>query len=165
MAMRRHRGWVRVGCVAIGVLWIASALSKIHSLPDFADTISRYALFPSSSVKFLAAYVPLLEIVLGLGLWIPIFRRGALVGSLTVLGLFTAVLITGDHQTDCGCMGALMRFSSTYAIIRNLCLMPLVFILFVQMGRIDLYNDTYCQLRLCRAARTAQKMGNLRTHH
>ncbi len=94
--------------LALGVIFIAAAVSKIADPPGFAHEVYNYRLLPGGAVNAMALVLPWLEILVGLALVLGIWRQTAagIVGLLLVLfvGALSINLARG-RPIDCGCFG------------------------------------------------------------
>jgi len=92
--------------IALGFIFIYSAIPKIVDPPAFAQAIWNYRLVPTLLVNGLAIILPWLELISGIALVCGLFRRGAalLVGVMIVV--FMAALLVNlarGNALDCGC--------------------------------------------------------------
>lgn len=95
-----------------GIRWLLAGLflySGIRKLMDpegFAVVIAGFGVLPDPLIQPAAIALPLLEIVIGLGVFFSI--RGSCGAMAGLLLLFIAVLLYGIHlglDIDCGCFG------------------------------------------------------------
>ena len=111
--------------------------SKFLDPSSFAVSIERYHLLPKGGVSFVAHILPVIELILGLSILINLHKRFSLFSTLALLTVFQAALfsvIIRNIDTDCGCLGNLIRgnnhrLSIIVAIIRNFLLLALSIIL------------------------------------
>ena len=88
------------------MLWLYTAINKFMDLPQFHFALMRSPLLAKFS-KLLTWFIPSLEILLAILLFIPATRKKGLVGSFILLLLFTIYLIymlafTADRPCSCG---------------------------------------------------------------
>jgi uncharacterized membrane protein YphA (DoxX/SURF4 family) len=106
-AERLASPWLTVRVqIALGVLFIAAALSKIVDPPGFAHMIYNYRLVPGAFVNLMALAMPWLELLAGVGLVLGIWTRtsAATIGTLLVVFVFAiSVNLARGHAIDCGC--------------------------------------------------------------
>ncbi len=82
---------------------------KILHPSAFLQDLETYQLFPAVAALLIASYLPWLEVMAAVGLWIPALRRGA---ALLLLGLTVGFLIVigvswaRGLDLSCGCLGA-----------------------------------------------------------
>ena len=104
--LRVALGWGSRLLVA-GVFLVA-AIPKLQDPLTFAEDIQNYDAFPDFSAHFLAAMVPILELLAALALFIPRFRDGAvaIIAALdfAFIALIASVLVRGI-DIRCGCFG------------------------------------------------------------
>lgn len=89
------------------VLAYAGSL-KIASPDHFAESIERYDLIPPLAAAVVATYLPWLEIVVGIALFVPRVRPGAAAAAFGLCLLFVATLSSAwirNLDVDCGCFG------------------------------------------------------------
>ena len=107
----------------VSVLWLAAGAFKLADPAAFARDIEHYRLLPALGSAALAVYLPWLELVLGVALWLPRFREAARGLSLALLGVFGVVLaaaLVRGLDIRCGCFGASGPDSSAaWALARN----------------------------------------------
>jgi putative oxidoreductase len=96
-------------CVIIGLVFVAAALPKLLDPGSFAADIQNYRVLPERWVGHAALYVPALEIVVALGLFLPRYQRGAAcLATLMLFGFAVAMAQARLRGIDlsCGCFGA-----------------------------------------------------------
>lgn len=100
---------VRLVSAAIGLIFIAAAVSKLLGMREFAEVLYKANVLPQQWVTGLVILVPAVELALGWLLIIGIAPRVALLGTALLLGMFTsyvAVLLWKyTVPPNCGCMG------------------------------------------------------------
>jgi len=92
----------------LAALFVVAGISKIADPPGFAHEVHNYRLLPGGAVNALALWLPWLEVVTGLALFLGRARRAA----ATILGILLVVFIGAlsinlarRHPVDCGCFG------------------------------------------------------------
>ena len=99
-------GWA--SRLLVAVVFIAAAIPKLQDPLTFATDIQNYDAFPDFSAHLLAAFVPILELLTALALFVPRLRSGAvaIVAALDLafIVLIASVLIRGI-DIRCGCFG------------------------------------------------------------
>ncbi len=122
--------------LALSLLWYAlllivsgfflvAAVPKIINPGEFSVAIENYRLFPWAVVPFLAFYVPWLELVCGVAIWVSPFAKAAVAVLMGLLAAFTIALsITWSRgiDIDCGCFGEGSN-GLPLAVLRNFLLM------------------------------------------
>ncbi len=120
--------------------WVASVIIaavllmgfyKILYPADFALSVYRFHLLPNSMVNPAAIYLPWLEMVCAVCLFIPRWRKAALWIVLTLLLLFTVGIIINllsGNNFSCGCFSRspLAKPMSWMNVVRNAGLIALV---------------------------------------
>ena len=110
--------------LGLGGVFLAMALVKLQSPPDFVRVLGAYHMLPvdpSFLIPFLALWMLWLELVLGLCLLLGLFPRGAAaLASIMLVSFTTAVLLRGltyveagtpfmEVRFDCGCGAGVVR--------------------------------------------------------
>jgi hypothetical protein len=121
---RAGRFFVRL--VLAGVFIFAGAV-KIYDPGQFAIEVQRYQLLPWKVCAVIAVYLPWLELLSGLCLFLKFLERGALVLIMLLLSIFTLALgsaLVRGLSIDCGCFGhAFVSTGTVVPILRNLLLL------------------------------------------
>ena len=92
--------------VLLCIIFLWSGISKLMAPKEFAVIIDSYGLIPEAWILPLAIFLPLLEMIFGLGLLLDI--KGSLAGITGFLMLFVVILSYGIRlglDVDCGCFG------------------------------------------------------------
>jgi uncharacterized membrane protein YphA (DoxX/SURF4 family) len=115
---------VRLG---LGGLLVVAGVLKLRGPAAFATEIANYQLFPGVA-PYLAAMLPVVEIVIGLGLVAaPLaWRRAAALGALALFVAFTVAVGAAYFRRiniDCGCFGTGGGPITALTLLRNLALM------------------------------------------
>lgn len=93
-----------VGCLA--VVFLFAGIDKIAHYQGFVNALRDYVLVPHGTAPFFASPLIALELMVGLGLLVPAWRRGAAMTAAATLLLFTAALIVNQvygGRGICGC--------------------------------------------------------------
>lgn len=136
-ARRRQRetemNWRDVRWVPLGVTAILSGLFTFAGIVKLGDTDTflvdfyNYKILPYEWIELFVYIVPVVEIVLALGLWVPRFRRASAMGYVFLLLVFSGAIISAgvrDLDISCGCFGKnTPHLSYTGLVIRNFILM------------------------------------------
>jgi uncharacterized membrane protein YphA (DoxX/SURF4 family) len=88
------------------IIFLWSGISKLMAPKEFAVIIDSYGLIPEAWIMLMAIFLPLLEMIFGLGLLLDI--KGSLAGITGLLVLFVVILSYGIRlglDVDCGCFG------------------------------------------------------------
>ena len=108
--------------VALGALFVWSALTKVPDMAAFAQDVANYRLVPAALVPYAAAAVVGIEIVSGLALLTGIAARpAAILVSLLLLAftVFLAQALLRGIDLRCGCFGSDER-ASWWTVARDL---------------------------------------------
>ena len=106
----RLPGWfLWLLALAVAATFVVASLDKIANPGDFAQSIYRYRLLPLALLHPFALALPWLELVAGLAVLWPPWRRGAalLVAlmSLMFVGALSLALLR-ELDINCGCFNA-----------------------------------------------------------
>ena len=107
-----------------GVLLYAGAV-KVVNPAKFAENIAAFDLVPWPVAIILAYYVPWLEMVVGLGLLVPSWRREAAAVATALFASFALLwAVTGMRNLEvaCGCFGGGSGESAPVGLARALIL-------------------------------------------
>ncbi|MCK5520544.1 MAG: DoxX family membrane protein [Candidatus Marinimicrobia bacterium] len=120
----------------LSFVFVYSAWTKIIDPEYFVISISYYRLFPMQPMNFAAIFLIMIEVLAGIGLWVPKYRRSA---SLLIAGmmLFFIVIIgismARGLDISCGCFGEGSGKIGLKKILENSGLLALtVFIFFTK---------------------------------
>jgi putative oxidoreductase len=130
---RARPSYARIGRffarLVLGGLFASAGALKIYDPGAFAIELERYQLFPWKIGVVIANYLPWLELLSGLCLFLKWFERGALLLATMLLGVFTLALASAlvrGLNIDCGCFGhVLMSTGTVVPILRNVVLLLL----------------------------------------
>jgi uncharacterized membrane protein YphA (DoxX/SURF4 family) len=106
-ALESRRLTVRCAIV-LGILFIVAAWAKIQDPPAFAQEVFNYALLPAGAVNLLAIFLPWLELLCGVLLFLGVWRRASAATIAAMLLVFIAALsinLARGRAVDCGCFG------------------------------------------------------------
>ena len=108
--------------MALGVLFIVSAVAKLIGIDRFELYIFSYSLLPLPWAMVLARLVIIAELLVGIGLLANIFKRLVDASALIMLVGFTLFLCyaaLAGRTDSCQCMGALIDFNPVQSIVKN----------------------------------------------
>jgi putative oxidoreductase len=137
-------GAVALLTIAVGLIFVYSAVPKILAVDDFARAIRNYQIMPVWSHNLLALWLPWIELFAGLSLVSGIWKKGGTAVLLVILSVFTAALVIAvirGLDIDCGCFGhtagqiAKAHRVGTQKIIENLAMIVIVFFAFLPVHR------------------------------
>lgn len=120
--------------VILGSLFILSAISKLFPIEAFDLTIVNQGITNWSIAPYLSRFIISVELFLGISFFVtPLVKKIAIPYSFLLLIVFCFHLIylilTGSGSKNCGCFGELIPMSSVEALIKNLALIFLLFLL------------------------------------
>jgi putative oxidoreductase len=122
--------------LVLGGLFVFAGTAKIYDPATFAIELERYQLLPWKICAAAADYLPWVEFLTGLCLFLKSFERGALLLITLLLGVFTLALASAlvrGLNIDCGCFGHTFASTGTILpILRNLVLLLLAGILWTK---------------------------------
>jgi putative oxidoreductase len=142
-AFSRDRGGSRYATAArflarlvLGGVFASAGALKIYDPGAFAIELERYQLVPWKIGVVAANYLPWVELLTGLCLFLKRFERGALLLVTLLLGIFTLALASAlvrGLNIDCGCFGhALVSTGTVTPILRNVVLLLLAGLLWAK---------------------------------
>jgi len=111
--------------VALGLLFLWAAVSKVPDLAAFAQDVANYRIIPPALVPYAAAVVVGIEIVTGIALVTGIAARPAAILASILLVAFTAFLaqaLLRGIDLRCGCFGT-NEPASWWTVLRDLLLL------------------------------------------
>lgn len=124
-AMKRRIAW-HVARFFLAGVFLYAGVSKVMEPQRFATSIEQYRVFPQGSARYLALFLPWLEIICALSLLTGWMHRGA---SLLLLALTSAFVIlissaiARNLDISCGCFGTEDGVSLWFSLLRaTLCL-------------------------------------------
>lgn len=130
--------FVLIARLVLAGTFVIAALPKIQDPLTFATSVSAFRVIPPELSSWVALLLPWLELVIGLGILIPMIRRtsGALIGLLLLafIALHSSAWMRG-LDISCGCFGAETGETSTdyqWLILRNVLLFAITILVFRQ---------------------------------
>jgi hypothetical protein len=81
---------------------------KIQSVADFSHVVARFDILPLGMINPVAITLPIFELILAIGIFIPFVQRPSLLGVLCCCALFAIILasaIVRGIAVSCGCFG------------------------------------------------------------
>lgn len=120
--------------MALGALFIASAIAKLVDIDRFEIYVFSYHLLPLNLSFLSARLVIVAEMLVGIGLLSNIWKRFVDICATLMLTLFTVLLCFAALQgrTDnCQCFGSLLEIDPLHSILKNALL---ILALLVAMG-------------------------------
>jgi putative oxidoreductase len=115
--------------VAIAVLFLFAAISKLIDPSSFAQQIANYQLTPWLASAMFSVFLPALELCVGISLLLGRWESGALVWVAILLTIFSGALLSAivrGLSIDCGCFGRSIENTGTlWPLIRNVALLAI----------------------------------------
>jgi len=117
----------------LGLVFLWSGISKLLHPEDFALAVYRYHLLPSPWVNLVALWIPVLEILCGVLVFVPGFRCAAVRMLIVLLVLFSIAIaysIWNGNTMACGCFSTSVHTGSMSwsGLLKNIGLMVLAFV-------------------------------------
>lgn len=143
LALRTALAWTFIHA---GVLKIWDFARARPATPDFVVAIQQYHLLPSPDLSvMLAVYLPWMEIVAALGLFIQRLRLGAAAILTGLSAIFLAALASAwarGLRIECGCFGRDEVSTDIPAmLLRDACLLAATLVLLWWDGRVETAKD------------------------
>lgn len=113
----------------VATLFLAAGLLKLADPAAFARELSHFRLTPAPFNAALALYLPSLESIVGIALFVPRLRAAARWLAAGMLALFSAALLSAlarGLDIRCGCFGEGAAMSVSAALVRNAILAALL---------------------------------------
>ena len=137
------RPFLRIGRlllrVALAVLFLFAAITKLIDPSSFAQQIANYQLTPWLATAVLSVFRPALELCVGIMLLLGRWESGALVWVAILLTIFSGALLSAivrGLSIDCGCFGRSIENAGTlWPLIRNLVLLAVTGFLWVSRDK------------------------------
>ncbi len=140
---------VNVTSIILGLIFIYAGCIKFTSPDLFLKDIESYRLFPYHA-NYIAAYLlPPLEIVVGVGIMIPVLRKE----SALIIGILNIVFILAlcsawyrGLDITCGCFGK-SEIAANYPllIVRDVLFLLMAIIVFWCRPRVGEISETYSE--------------------
>jgi uncharacterized membrane protein YphA (DoxX/SURF4 family) len=122
--------YVRIVSAAfLGLLFVYAGVDKAFHYGGFVKALGGYVLVPDGLESFLALPLILCEILAGVGLLVPAWRRPAALVAMVMLAAFTAAIAINQHYrpgAECGCWFTVtLGKASSAHVLQNLLLLGL----------------------------------------
>lgn len=128
-AISKRHLFVLIARLVLAGAFVMAALPKIQDPVAFSTSVSAFRVIDSGQSTWVALLLPWLELVIGIGILLPVIRRtsGALIALLLLLfiALHASAWMRG-LDISCGCFGAETGEATTdyrWLILRNLLLL------------------------------------------
>lgn len=92
--------------IALGVVFVLSAIPKIADPPAFAHLVYNYRMLPGGLINAMALVMPWVELFVGAGLILGVWKREAAITAGVLLLVFMVAIgvnLARGHAVDCGC--------------------------------------------------------------
>jgi len=110
--------------LALGLIFLLSAIGKLMDLQGSVDAVYSFNVFPLAFAHFAGLVVPFIELLMALALIFGALTRLAALGaSIMSVAFFLVkghVLLIQGRQIDCGCFGALMSTMASVTIYMDI---------------------------------------------
>ncbi len=115
---------------SVAFLFLAASVTKLLSMQQFAQTVRNYRLGSPKTAAFLAQWIPLAEVAVGLLLISGMSPRLAGLAAAGILLTFAAAvaanIVRGRAHISCGCFGGRDSHLTWTLVCRNVLLVVLV---------------------------------------
>jgi uncharacterized membrane protein YphA (DoxX/SURF4 family) len=122
--------WIDRGMVLfLAAIFLFSSIDKVLHYQGFVNAMRNYVLVPAGTAPFFAPPVIGVELLVGLGLLFPAWRRPAALTAASLLGLFTVAIALNHLYGDrgiCGCWFTITLAKSTSMHLMQNLLMALM---------------------------------------
>ncbi len=102
--------WATIAArLAVAAVFVWAAVPKLLDPAGFAEDIANYHLLPDAAVGYVAAIVPLVELVVAGALITGLEARGAALVAAAMLAVFTFAMgqaMARGIDLSCGCFGS-----------------------------------------------------------
>ncbi len=105
---------VLLGYLAMAAVFATAGIAKLADLHGFAYDVHQFALTPWALSKAIGYYLPCLEVLTAMALFIPALRAGALLSTLGMSAVFSGAIFSAwvrKLDLSCGCFGQGTNFS------------------------------------------------------
>jgi putative oxidoreductase len=120
-AARSVMSWLCCGMLAAVFLW--ASVPKLLDPGRFAADIENYRVLPDGLIGHAALFVPVFELIVGLGLLWPRYQRGAALLATAMLLVFSVAMAQARMRgidLSCGCFGAAFEAKvSWWTVLRS----------------------------------------------
>ncbi len=120
----------RAGAVAVGLVFVQAAVSKLRYRDLLPGVLANYRLLPESLIAPTALALPFVELITGLALLAGL-QSFAVVPAAALLCVFAAAMainiLRGRSQIDCGCGRSQLRQPLSWLLVaRNVALTAII---------------------------------------
>jgi len=122
--------------LALGVLFLWAAITKLPDMNAFAQDVANYRVLPAALVPYVAAAVVGIEMVAGLALLIGVVVKPAAVTATGLLSVFVVFLVQAllrGIDLRCGCFGG-DEPASWWTVARDLVMLAAAIVVTTQSG-------------------------------
>ncbi|QEM03720.1 hypothetical protein DIU31_009420 [Mucilaginibacter rubeus] len=129
--MKKSQWLCELIVLLLALLFLYTAFSKLIDMRHWIRAIHNQV-FPKSVDPFLVVLVPIVEIVVGVALLIPKWRRFGFTGSMILLSGFSIYILLGIlhafKRVPCGCAGVFQAMSWPVHLVFNVVFLSLTII-------------------------------------
>lgn len=125
--IRNYIGWISLALFS--GFFLFAGVSKLLDPGSFSISIHAYQLTPPLVSWIAAFWLPWLEVIAAIALWLPKWRSAAVLAFILLIAVFQIALLSAAVRgldISCGCLGSAMDTSILFAFVRNLGLLALV---------------------------------------
>lgn len=116
--------------LTLGLLFIVSFISKINDLEPIELAIVDAGISNWALAPFFSRFILSVELALGIAFLFNFVRKWTLIGSLSLLGVFSVYLLFTyfkyGNEGDCGCFGAFLELNPLESLAKNIVMIGLI---------------------------------------
>ena len=117
------RVFVRILMAGLSVFFLYAGASKLVDVAAFSVAIEQYRIVAQPFSWALALWLPWIECLAAIILWVPSWKKAALTILLVLLLVFEAARLGAYFRgldISCGCLGGILETGVVVAFFRNL---------------------------------------------
>jgi fatty acid desaturase len=118
-----------LGCCLLTLVFGTAAAAKIQGFNNFESTIVASLLVPMEFTRFVAVLIVTLEIVLTIGLFVPVLRKSSLqflAGMVSVFLAYSTWRGLKGINVPCHCFGGLLTLTPLQSVLLNFTILIVV---------------------------------------
>lgn len=112
----------------LSCIFLIGGIGKLFKIEGFFRSVYGYGILPKSMVAPLSLSLILIEIIIGVGLWIKQVRNAAALLAVIICLIFLIFLVYGYYHNaniDCGCFLFLSKEINFYHILLDIAMLLL----------------------------------------